>query len=116
MPVKTKIRPFRGLKIVQTIEDLKNVDCQFDAGIENTGPYLECKDCSSTTIVYNVLIDAEMSVDITNSIVGMQNESVQVLGALRCNLCGGTNIERIGYNPLPAKKEENKRLVPRYSN
>ena len=111
---KIEIEPFQGLKIIQTIKDLEDVNCQFNVGLEDPGPHLECQDCFSTNIIYKVIIEAEMSVGISNNVIEMDNEKVQAVGVARCYMCDGINIERVGYNAGLVKKGQPKRLVPRF--
>ena len=111
---KIEVKPFKGLKIIQTIEDIENVDCQFGDGRIVDNSYLECQDCFSTDVIYKVIIEAELSMDVVNeTTVNITNKNIQALGASRCYHCDGVNIERVNYNLGHAKKEQSKRLVPR---
>lgn len=108
------ITPFKRLTLLQTKEDMENVDCQFGTSSESDGSFLECQDCQSTNIVFRTIIEADMTVNIYNSVVDMSNEKVQAVRVVMCSRCHGTNIERTNFIK-PVKEETKKRLVPRYT-
>ncbi len=116
MVKKPDPKPFQRLQILQTLEDIKDIDCQFaqSGGTANMESYLECQDCHCTNIVFNALIEAEISVDIVGNVEGTEEKKVHVISIAKCYLCEGTNIERVNYNLSQQKNGESGRLVPRY--
>ena len=115
MATYIKVHPYHGLNLIQHVDDLKDMNCAF--GSKGNG-WLYCGDCQCTEIVYAVIVEAEMTLDISHFVHNMANEKVTAIRAIKCAKCDSTNIQSDSIKPDDIKevkvKGVNERRVPRY--
>jgi len=110
--MKVKISPFKGLKILQTTDDIEKIEYQLDSNINH---WLICEECGNTSMSVKVVIVADATLDLTNELCDMKEYKINIVNVNCCGLCESKDLRKIGDMPTVNDDLKTTRLVPRHT-